>query len=50
MLEINTAEPLVPDPSPFEVEFAIASSKGINRQVVMKFKEEVKYYVLRSIS
>jgi hypothetical protein len=26
-IEIHTAEPLVPHPSPFEVEFAIAKSK-----------------------
>jgi hypothetical protein len=26
-IEMHTAEPLVPDPSPFEVEFAIAKLK-----------------------
>jgi hypothetical protein len=27
-IEIHTAEPLVPDPSPFEVEIAIANSRN----------------------
>jgi hypothetical protein len=55
-IEIHTAERLVPDPSPFEVEISTAKlKKGINCQVVMKFrqnlfKQEVKYYVLRSIN
>jgi hypothetical protein len=38
-IEIHTAEPLVPDPSPFEVEIAIENLKGINRQVVMEFQQ-----------
>jgi hypothetical protein len=29
-IEIHTAEPLVPDPSPFEVESAIAKLKSYN--------------------
>jgi hypothetical protein len=54
-IEIHTDEVLVPDPSPFKVEIAIAKLKGINRQVVIKFrqnlvKQEVRYYVLRLIS
>jgi hypothetical protein len=35
--EIQTAVPLVHDPSPFESEIAIESLKGKNRQVVIKF-------------
>jgi hypothetical protein len=40
-IEIHTAEPLVPEPSPFEVEIAIAKLKctSINRQVVIKFRQ-----------
>jgi hypothetical protein len=39
-IEIQTAEPLVPDPSPFEVEIAIAKvEKCINPQVVIKFQQ-----------
>jgi hypothetical protein len=54
-IEIHTAELLVPDPSPFEVEIAIAVEKGINLQVVIKFwqnrfMEEVKHYGLRYIN
>jgi predicted site-specific integrase-resolvase len=50
-IEIHTAEPLVP----FEVESAIAKLNILNRQLVIifrqnLFKQEVKYYVLRSIS
>jgi hypothetical protein len=37
-IEIHTAEPLVPDPSPVEVEIAIASGRVINCQVVIKFQ------------
>jgi hypothetical protein len=37
-IEIHTAESLVPDPSPFEVEIAIAKFKRYNLQVVMKFQ------------
>jgi hypothetical protein len=36
-IEIHTAEPLVPDPSRFEVEIAIAKLKSTNRQLVIKF-------------
>jgi hypothetical protein len=54
-IEIHTAEPLVPDPSPFEVEIAAANLKSVNRQAVIRFrhnnfKQEVKYYDLRSIT
>jgi hypothetical protein len=34
---IHTAERLVPDPSSFEFEIAIAKLKNINHQVVVKF-------------
>jgi hypothetical protein len=37
--EICTAEPLVPGPNPFEVEIAIAKLRGINRQEVIKFRQ-----------
>jgi hypothetical protein len=36
--EVHTAEPLVPDSGPFEVETTIAKLKGINRQVVIEFR------------
>jgi hypothetical protein len=54
-IEIHIAEPLEPDPSPFEFEIAIGKLKGINCQVVIKFrqncfKQEVAYYVLKSIN
>jgi hypothetical protein len=47
-IEMHRAEPLVPDPSPSDVEIAIENRKGINRQAVMKFRqnrfgEEVTY-------
>jgi hypothetical protein len=37
---MHTAELLVPDPSPFEIEFeiSIAKWKSINRQAMMKFR------------
>jgi hypothetical protein len=35
--QMYTNEALVPKPSPFEVEFAIESWKGIHCQVLMKF-------------
>jgi hypothetical protein len=38
-IEIHAAEPLVPDPSSFEVEVAVAKLKSINRQVVIKFRQ-----------
>jgi hypothetical protein len=41
-IEIHTAEPLVPDPSPFEVEIAIAKLK--------RFKSPGSDQDLRSIS
>jgi hypothetical protein len=54
-IEIHTAEPLVPDPSPFEVEIAIAKLKsfkspGDDQIPAELIKQEGKYYVLRSIS
>jgi hypothetical protein len=54
-IEIHTAEPLVPDVSPFEFEIAIAKLKRYKLQAVIKFrqkwfKQEVKYYALRCIS
>jgi hypothetical protein len=36
-IEVHTAEPLVPDPSSFEVEIAIAKLKKCKLQVVTKF-------------
>jgi hypothetical protein len=37
-IETHTAEPLVPDPNPVEVEIAIAMlEEVINRQVMIKF-------------
>jgi hypothetical protein len=42
-IEIHTAEPLVPDPSSFEVEITIAKLKGINCQLVFKFQQEAKH-------
>ena len=36
-VEIPTADPLVPEPSAFEVELAIDKVKVINRQVLMKY-------------
>jgi hypothetical protein len=40
-IEIHTAEPLVPDPSPYEVETAIGKlKKRINLQVVIKFQQK----------
>jgi hypothetical protein len=36
-IEIQTGELLVPDPSPFGVEFAIEKFKSIDRYVVIKF-------------
>jgi hypothetical protein len=54
--EIHTAEPLVFDPSPFEVEITIATMKRyISPGCEIKFwqnlfKQEVKHYGLKSIS
>jgi hypothetical protein len=38
-IEIHTAEPLAPNPSPSQVEIAIAKLKSINCQVVIKFQQ-----------
>jgi hypothetical protein len=52
--EIRTAQPLVPDPSPFEVEIAIAKLKSFKSPDIKfwqnLFKQEVKYYSSISIS
>jgi hypothetical protein len=52
--EIHTAEPLVPEPSAFEVEMAIEKLKVKNHQVLIRFqqnslKQEVAKYAVRSI-
>jgi hypothetical protein len=54
-IEIHTAEPLAPGPSPLVVEIAIAKLKSISHQTVIKFlqncpKQEEKHYCLRSTS
>jgi hypothetical protein len=54
-IEIDTAEPLVPDPSFFEVEIAIAKMKrykspGSNQISKNLFKQEVKNCGLRSVN
>jgi hypothetical protein len=50
--EVCTAEPLVPGPSCLEVEIAIAKFKKYkspdSNQIPAGFKQEVKYYRLRS--
>jgi len=38
-VEINTAEPLVPEPSASEVELAINKLKVTNRQVLTKYQQ-----------
>jgi hypothetical protein len=38
-IEVHTAEPLVPEPSRFEDDIAIAKLKSINRQVVINFRQ-----------
>jgi hypothetical protein len=38
-IEVHTAETLGPGPSRLEVEIAIAKLKSINRQVVIKFRQ-----------
>jgi hypothetical protein len=38
-MEMCTAAQLVPSPSLFEVEIAIAKLKSINRQTVIKFQQ-----------
>jgi hypothetical protein len=55
VIEIHTAEPSVTDPGPFEVDIAIAKLKrykspGSDQILAELIKQEVKYYVLRSIS
>jgi hypothetical protein len=53
-IEINTAELLLPDPSPFEFEIVVTKLKSINRQVMIKFGrtyfKEVKQYSLITIN
>jgi hypothetical protein len=54
-MEIHTAEPLVPEPRPSEVEMSTAKLKkykspGSDQIPENRFKQEVKYYGLRSIS
>jgi hypothetical protein len=54
-IEVHTAEPVVPDPSPFEVKIAFEKLKmykspGGERIAAEHFKHEVKHYVLRSLS
>jgi hypothetical protein len=46
-MEIHTAEPIVPEPSSFEVETAI--EKLIVHQVLIRFQQEVKHYILSRI-
>jgi hypothetical protein len=38
-IEIHTAEPLVPDPSPFEFQISITKLKRFNPHVVIKFRQ-----------
>jgi hypothetical protein len=38
-IEIHGAEALVPDTGPFEAEIAIPKLKSINRQAVIKFRQ-----------
>ena len=50
--EIQTAEPLVREPSAFEVEMANEVLKDINQQILIKFqqiwlKQDVEVYFLR---
>jgi hypothetical protein len=54
-IEIRTAELLVPDPSPFEIESATAKLEkynlpGSDQILVEKIQAEAKYYDLRSIN
>jgi len=53
--EIHTAEPLVPEPSAFEVEMAIEKLKNTNHQVLIIshqnwLKQGVEQFALRSIN
>jgi hypothetical protein len=41
-IAIHRAEPLIPDPSPFNVETNIAKLKIINCQVVIKFLQKIQ--------
>jgi hypothetical protein len=36
-MEIHAADPLIREPSPFEVEIDVGKLKGINHQVLIKF-------------
>jgi hypothetical protein len=38
-MERHTAQPLVPEPIPFEVKIAIANLESINRQVLIKLSQ-----------
>jgi hypothetical protein len=53
-IEVHMAEPLVPGPSCLEVEIANAKLKKYKSpgsgQIPARFKQEVKYYSLRSIN
>jgi hypothetical protein len=54
-IEIHTSEPLVSDPSLVSLKLLLQNWEDLNRQVTNKFrqnffKQEVKYYALRSIS
>jgi hypothetical protein len=40
-IEIHTAEPLVPDPSPFDVEIVIAKSKKYKSPGVYQIPKEL---------
>jgi hypothetical protein len=39
LIEVHTAELLLPGPSRLEVEIAIAKMKNINHQVMIKFRQ-----------
>jgi hypothetical protein len=54
-IEIHTAEPLVPDPNPSEVEIVIANLKkykspGSDQILEDWFKQEEKHYSMTSIN
>jgi hypothetical protein len=48
--EVHTVEPLVPGPSLLEAEIAIVKLKNANRQILTKFRQEVKQYCMRIIN
>jgi hypothetical protein len=53
--EVHMAETLGPGPSRLKLKLLLQSLKGINRQVMTKFRQnlfrqEVKHYCLRSIN